>query len=393
MRVGVAGPIEIDLLKQHLYQDYHRTADRINGLGGTQVTQLVREYLSLGLKVTVYTLDRNVPEGQGVDLFGTDLTVFVGPFRSGRRRIFDFQAVERRALIRFMLDNPPDIIHAHWTYEFAQAAINSGFPHVITVRDWAPAILRLMPKPYRVMRLMMNHKTLKQASSLTANSPYIAKKLLRFYNLDVPVVPNGIMDDQLYDQPKQLRKESRLIVSVSNGFGKLKNITSLIKAHAIYNERSDVKACLRLVGLGMEEGGPANRWAIEHGLDSDCVYYLGALPRDEVMQEFIEADLMVHPALEESFGNTLIEAMACKVPVIAGAESGAVPWVLNYGGAGKLVDVTSPDKIALAIGGILNDDATWSYYSSAGFAHTRESFGMDMVASRYVEILREAKDK
>jgi glycosyltransferase involved in cell wall biosynthesis len=393
MKIGIAGPVEINLLKNHLAEKYHDKADRVRGLGGGQVTQLVQEYLRLGHEVSVYTLDSTLSKGKELKLEGEKLKIYVGSFRRGKRVTLDFQSFERRSLLRFMLSDRPEVIHAHWTYEFAQAAIASDIPHVITVRDWAPAILRLMPKPYRLMRLIMNFITLRKAENLSANSPYIAKKLERYCKQEIFMVPNGISDAFMDEGGKTLNQATPVVISISNGFGKLKNIKSLILAHEIHNKQRTTKTRLRLIGKGLERGGLANKWAVDNGIDDSFVSYVGPLSRDKVMEELTSADLMVHPALEESFGNTLVEAMATGVPVIAGERSGATAWVLDNGKAGKLVDVRSPKQIALAIDEILNDEQIWSYYSKAGFARAQNDFGMKSIALRYINLLERVRIK
>ena len=45
----------------------------------------------------------------------------------------------------------------------------------------------------------------------------------------------------------------------------------------------------------------------------------------------------------------LLEAMASGLPVVGGIGSGAVPWVLDDGGAGFLTDVRSPEQIAATL--------------------------------------------
>ena len=53
--------------------------------------------------------------------------------------------------------------------------------------------------------------------------------------------------------------------------------------------------------------------------------------------------------MEESFGNTLVEAMMLGTPVIGGRDSGAVPWVLDSGRAGELVNVRSEVEVVQAL--------------------------------------------
>ena len=60
MKIGVAGPVEINILSKFLYGSYKKITKKVKGLGGSQVTQLVQEYLGQGCKVSVYTLDRSL---------------------------------------------------------------------------------------------------------------------------------------------------------------------------------------------------------------------------------------------------------------------------------------------------------------------------------------------
>jgi len=55
------------------------------------------------------------------------------------------------------------------------------------------------------------------------------------------------------------------------------------------------------------------------------------LPHQRVMDVMMESDVLVLPSVDEPFGRVLVEAMACKCPVI-GSDSGAIPEVVGPGG-------------------------------------------------------------
>lgn len=297
MKIGVAGPIEIDILSKHLYKNQRKITKKVKGLGGSQVTQLVQEYLGQGYKVSVYTLDRSLKINETMHLNGKNLDIFVGSFIRGRMKTFDFMAKERKCLKNFIIEDRPDIVHAHWTYEYAKAAIVSKIPHLITVRDWAPTILKLIPKPYRLMRYLLNDNVIKKSKLLTANSPYIAKKIRKFYNLNPLIIPNGISTSYLNSKPKKFNIKSPVIISITSGFGKLKNIKSLIEAQSLLKKNYSKEIKLKLVGLGMENGGAAHQWVIKNKYNLD-IEFLGLLPRDKAMYELSNSDIMVHPSLE-----------------------------------------------------------------------------------------------
>src|SRR5205085_11099029 len=83
------------------------------------------------------------------------------------------------------------------------------------------------------------------------------------------------------------------------------------------------------------------------------VQFIGAVPHARLLDEMAQSQVLLHPALEESFGVVLAEAMAMGLSVVAGAHSGAVPWV--QGDAGSLVNVRQPAQIAAALLRLLSD--------------------------------------
>lgn len=378
MKIGIAGPAAPRLVADYLDD---LPADAPKGLGGTSVALIARGLLAAGHRVSVYMLDAQVT--RPASLSGERLTVFLGPYRP-RHRMRDFMAAERGHVRRFIERDAPDVVHAHWTYEYALGALRTGRPTLITVRDWAPAILRFSPDPYRAGRWLMNAATLWKGQHFVANSPYIQTRLQRYLRRPVPVIPNAI-DDDFFAGPKNAPASAApTIVSVNNGFGRRKNVAVLLEAFS--QMRAQMPGCqLRLFGSGFGSGGPAEQWAKAHGLQQG-VEFLGHAPHGAILAAIRAADLLIHPALEESFGMTLLEAMAVGTPVVAGAESGAVPWVLNDGTAGVLTDVTAPRVVASAALQLLTDPARWRHFSEAGFAHAWESFRLSHIAARYAEL-------
>ena len=75
----------------------------------------------------------------------------------------------------------------------------------------------------------------------------------------------------------------------------------------------------------------------------------GRLEHKALLREVSRASVFLHTSLTESFGMAVAEAMALGVPAIAGSESGAIPWLLQQGAAGQLVDVRRPDAIRAAL--------------------------------------------
>jgi len=374
--IGISGPILVTEFTEFI-EDSSRHDEAIpTGLGGTAVNLIAKGLLARGYKLVIFTLDTSVNEE--VILDGPQLRICVGPFRSrARYQAMDMFCAERSYLAQAALREKPDIIHAHWTYEFALGALDSGIPTLITVRDWAPTILRFYKNAYRSLRYLMDWWTFRRAQNLSANSYYIQKLILGRFGINVPVIPNPIDDSFLLTNEKNFNSDSSTIVSINNGMSEHKNVKNLIIGFNYIRQRMP---CSRLKLIG-DEFGPnqqAEQWSKNSGLD-DGIDFLGSLQRQDVKRALEESDVLIHPSLEESFGNTLIEAMGLRLPVIGGMNSGAVPWILDEGNAGILCDVKRPEKIAQAAIGLLTSQDQWRKYSESGYERVVAQFSIEKV--------------
>ena len=140
-----------------------------------------------------------------------------------------------------------------------------------------------------------------------------------------------------------------------------------------------------LVLLG-EDFGPhqaAARWWRSQALPGQ-VRFIGAVSHAAVLDWMTRSDVLLHPALEESFGAVVAEAMAVGLPVLGGNRSGAVPWVVGENGC--LVDVTRPDAIAAALAGLLADAPRRERLAQAARTATEQRFAAARVVEQYAAI-------
>ena len=230
----------------------------------------------------------------------------------------------------------------------------------------------------------MRFGSIRKGKYFIANSPYIQDLAQKKLHRKIPCVPNSMDEERFLVSVSEKRHPHYRIISINNGFSRLKNVTCLIRAFRALRERLP-QFRLTLVGLDYEAGGKAHVWAKKHGYETG-IEFAGPQSYDIIFRLLDESDLLIHPSLEESFGNTLIEAMARRVPVIGGLNSGAVPWVLDHGNAGVLVDIRSPEKIAEAAMRILTDRETRLKYSEAGYRNAWEKFRLGKMTAEYIKL-------
>ena len=386
----MAGPISTESVARFIEGDVSSLPAGYSG--APFLGTLIGELLARGHHVSAYTTSPNLPLSlpQAVVAQGERFKIYYCPVRKHSvrmngwhlGRIVDFFRLERRYLVQAIRLDNPDIVHAHWAYEFALAAIASGKPHVVTCHDAPQKILKYMPNLYRLGRYFMALKAMRAAQKLTTVSPYMRNSLLPMGHKDIEIIPNPIppvIAHQTLDQSRQLTLTAPVVVMVANGWSKHKNSQAGLLAFAKLRAALG-GAQLRLCGSDFGQGEIAQRWAQEQGI-ADGMEFVGRLPYENLLEEIAKGDVFLHTSLEESFGMVVAEAMALGVPVVGGKASGAIPWVVGDGGV--LVDVISPTEVADALKLVLADQDHWQKLREAAHQSSQTRFSPEVVAALY----------
>lgn len=157
-----------------------------------------------------------------------------------------------------------------------------------------------------------------------------------------------------------------LVVHLSN-FRPVKRVDAVVGVFRRIRER--VRARLVLAGDG-PDGVKVLDEIETHGLGRDVVILP---PQEDVVPLLSVADLFLLPSMQESFGLAALEAMACKVPVVA-SSVGGLPEVVTHGVTGMLHPPDELDAMAASAIHLLSDP-------DAHASMARE--GRRSVASRY----------
>lgn len=312
-------------------------------------------------------------------------------------RIVDFFNLEVKEMSTILKKIRPDIVHAHWSYEFASAAIKSGHPHLITVHDNAFKVLRFIKTPYRLGRLIMSEIILRKAKFLSTVSPYILPYVAKRCTNSI-VIPNPAPLKYTKEQvsvliDKRIKTlDNPKIIMINNGWNSLKNGKIGLIAFNQLREQFPL-AELHLFGDGSEIGGLAEKEA--NSLNISNIKYCGVVPNQEILIALKTSHLFIHPALEESFGVVLIEAMSVGVPAIGGLNSGAVPWVIDS--KDLLIDVSYPIQLKNKMKELISDKQMYKTISRQCFKNVISRFSSLSVSNAYIsyykEIIKAHKNK
>jgi glycosyltransferase involved in cell wall biosynthesis len=137
-------------------------------------------------------------------------------------------------------------------------------------------------------------------------------------------------------------------------FTEVKRLPFLIEAFARAREELSEPAALVLVG------GHPGEWEGEHPYEAiertgaRGVFLAGWHEHDELPPFLRAGDLLIHASVREQFGQALIEAMACGLPVIA-VNRGGPASIVEDGETGWLVEPDDVDGLARAIAAAVSD--------------------------------------
>ena len=355
----------------------------------TSVHALVKSFLEAGHVVWVFTINESIEYKE----FHSDyLNVILVPRRSFRGTGFlhTYAVKQLRKSVAAHI-NELNVIHGQWTYEYSIAALSfvNRVPVFCTVRDWCPYIMSL-PMPligkisWRIIRYGMFKKIMNNNKiHIIANSPYTYNCIKEAYpSKDVVIIPNSIKKELILANRNNTTVGIR-IVSVTNGITDYrKNIVSLLRAYQKLRA-NNIDASLTLVGKYEEDTPILQQWRLEGLLEN--VDLAGAKSHDEMIAIVDQSSMMVHPSLEETFGNTLLEAMARRIPVIGGKKSGAVPYVLGNGEYGACCDITNPDDILRAII-LMSDDAVANSFVNKATNYLLSNYASDVVCNKHISL-------
>ena len=113
------------------------------------------------------------------------------------------------------------------------------------------------------------------------------------------------------------------------------------------------------------------------------VIFTGA--RNDIPSLLSEMDIFVLPSRGEGISNTILEAMASSLPVIA-TRVGGNPELVDEAVTGKLVPSNDAKKMADAINFYLDDKPLTGLHGKAGRQRVEAMFSMDKMVASYVEV-------
>jgi glycosyltransferase involved in cell wall biosynthesis len=310
----------------------------------------------------------------------------------------DSRAGRWRALRRFVRDTRPDIVVSFLSYFTVLTAVRAAAVGARVVFNLqTPMTAFLDDRDYAWRRgwrrrafAMVTRVGYASADLVVATSHGVADDLVAAFGVPrtaVRVVHNPVdlaaiatAAHQPID-PAHEAEWQRPVIVAAGRLAEAKNYPLLVEALAILRQR--VPARLFVLGQGAEAGAILDR-AAALGL-RDAVVLCGFQPNP--WKYIARADVFALTSRYEGFGNVLVEAMACGVPVVATRSAGTSD-IVRDGVDGVLVDRHESAAVAAALERILSDDRLRRRMGDEARIGAAR-FAAPAIASQYERVFRE----
>jgi glycosyltransferase involved in cell wall biosynthesis len=244
---------------------------------------------------------------------------------------FKFVKLLKNAIKKFN----PDVLHAHYATSYGLIGALSGF-HPFVISAWGTDVMKFPQKNF-INKFILKYN-LQKADVICATSNTIKEYLIPVTNKDICVIPFGV-DTSLFCKKEvtSLFDKNSFVIGCIKALESLYNIDILINAFSILKLKYKEKSLkLLIIGVGSQENDL--KQLVKQLNLTDDVVFTGRIAFSEVSNYFNMIDVLANLSDYESFGVSVIEAMACEKPVIA-TNTGGLKEIIENDNFGSLVEI------------------------------------------------------
>lgn len=245
---------------------------------------------------------------------------------------------------RIVNDFRPDVVNAHYATGYGTLARLAKCPHLI-ISVWGSDVYDF-PWIKKSNRKLVC-KNLNYADAIASTSYAMAEETRRVLdnpNKKITVTPFGVDLNLFYPREKKPLEEKK-IIGIVKYLEPIYDIPLLINAFEIIRkQRLDVE--LHIYGDGKLKDELVESCNKKGILES--VHFMGTIPNFEVPNALRTMDVFVNCSKQESFGVAIVEAMACKIPVVA-TDCEGYKEIIDNNDLGIIIKKRDPELLAKSI--------------------------------------------
>ena len=193
--------------------------------------------------------------------------------------------------------------------------------------------------------------TLRMADAIVVPSGYL-QGVFASFGVDSAIIPNVVDTVRFRPGPGASGGPAKAPhVVVARNLERIYDIPTALRAFAAFRRaRPDAK--LSVAGTGPERAS-LERLVGELNL-SHSVTFCGALSRDAMADLYRSATMLLNSSIVDNTPNSLLEAMACGVPIVS-TGVGGIPFLVQDGVTAMLVPPEDPAALARAMQAVTDD--------------------------------------
>jgi glycosyltransferase involved in cell wall biosynthesis len=234
----------------------------------------------------------------------------------------------------------PDVLHAHYATSYGLIGSLSGF-HPFVISAWGTDVMKFPQKNF-INKSILKYN-LQKADIICATSNTIKEYLIPVTNKEINVIPFGV-DTSVFckKEVNSLFEKNSFVIGCIKALESLYNIDVLIKSFSVLKLKYKEKSLkLIIIGVGSQEH---NLKQLVQKLNlTDDVVFTGRISFSDVSNYFNMIDVLANLSDYESFGVSVIEAMACEKPVIA-TNTGGLKEIIENDNFGSLVEIGNVEQ-------------------------------------------------
>lgn len=249
---------------------------------------------------------------------------------------------------------------------------------------------------------ILEQKPIREARAIASPSESLARLIERDVSPkgELRIIPTGIdlehfkrrTDADTRTLRDSLDLGDKKIVLCAGRYEYRKGIHDLIDAFAAIREEipGHILVCAGADTDTAPGGGSMKEYCAKRAAAlgiRDRVTLLDRVPYEALPRLYSLASVFVAPSLYENLANTLLEAMACGVPVVSTTSGGAAE-IIDEPANGALVPPADPRALAEAILGLLNDPERCTIIGTANAARALLEFSRETMARRFLDLYR-----
>lgn len=259
-----------------------------------------------------------------------------------------------------------------------------GLPYLISLRgaDVPSEEVKRFARHYKVLRPLVRWLW-HDADALVAVSNGLREFALQTApDLPIEVIPNAI-ELSVFTPPLHRNGDGPVNLLFVGRFNAFKNVEMLIEAIAHLKAMGVDNFELYLVGEG-ERRVQIERLISEKGLTKQA-HLLGWVDREAIVEHYRRADLFVTATTWEGMPNTVLEGMACGLPVIATRASG-LEELVHDGVNGYLVNINDTLSMADRLAVLINNPYERKRMSKESRRIAEQEFAWEYITEAYLGI-------